>query len=451
MENTQYKASLDNMDVSRLLYVNGLAGLLRWWILGLLAIVIGCMFLPWQQNIRGYGTLTAFTPSDRPQKVYANVPGRIVGWHVMEGELVQEGDTLVKMVEIKNEYFDPQILDRKRQQLKAQEASISRLFEKVKALDRQIDALELGLATSLNQAQNKLKDARYKVTMDSADLNAANLNYQTALEQYERGKSLYEEGLISLTKLENLRVKMQENQAKLQSATNKLAISRNQYLNAILEITSIEAEYNDKISKAISTKNSTLSYINEAENKLTNMQIETTNLEMRRSYYIVRAPRTGYVLKAIKMGIGEIMKEGDPLLTIMPHNPQMATELYIEPHDIVLLNEGNKVRLRFDGWPALVFSGWPNASLGTFGGIVQVIDRLNSYNGKYRVLITPDPDDTPWPEQLRLGSGVYGWAMLKDVPVWYEIWRQINGFPPMPTDLAVDGFTKSAKDSSNQN
>ena len=29
-----------------------------------------------------------------------------------------------------------------------------------------------------------------------------------------------------------------------------------------------------------------------------------------------------------------------------------------------------------------------------------------------------------------MGSGVYGWALLDDVPVWYELWRQINGFPP---------------------
>jgi hypothetical protein len=23
--------------------------------------------------------------------------------------------------------------------------------------------------------------------------------------------------------------------------------------------------------------------------------------------------------------------------------------------------------------------------------------------------------------------------MLQQVPLWYEIWRQINGFPPLPT------------------
>jgi hypothetical protein len=25
---------------------------------------------------------------------------------------------------------------------------------------------------------------------------------------------------------------------------------------------------------------------------------------------------------------------------------------------------------------------------------------------------------------------VQGWVILDSVPVWYEIWRQLNGFPP---------------------
>jgi hypothetical protein len=55
---------------------------------------------------------------------------------------------------------------------------------------------------------------------------------------------------------------------------------------------------------------------------------------------------------------------------------------------------------------------------------------VDSKNGKFRILVTPDPDDVPWPKQLRLGSGVRGWVMLDTVPLWFEIWRQLNGFPP---------------------
>jgi len=108
----------------------------------------------------------------------------------------------------------------------------------------------------------------------------------------------------------------------------------------------------------------------------------------------------------------------------------MAVELYVKPVDLPLLAEGVKVRLQFDGWPAIVFSGWSETSVGTFGGIVKVIDRVNSPNGKFRVLITPDPNDDPWPGLIRPGGGVYGWAMLNNVTMGYELWRQFNGFPP---------------------
>jgi hypothetical protein len=97
--------------------------------------------------------------------------------------------------------------------------------------------------------------------------------------------------------------------------------------------------------------------------------------------------------------------------------------------DIPLLRKGQKIRLQFDGYPALVFSGWPDASLGTFGGILKVIDFSESRPNVFRLLVVPDPEDTPWPPALRMGSGALGWMMLENVPVWYELWRRLNGFP----------------------
>ena len=97
------------------------------------------------------------------------------------------------------------------------------------------------------------------------------------------------------------------------------------------------------------------------------------------------------------------------------------------------------MRLQFDGWPALQFSGWPNTMVGTFGGTVEVIDPVDSKAGKFRVLVTEDPEDKPWPEQLRMGSPVYGWALLDTVPLWYEIWRRLNGFPPAINEADATG------------
>jgi len=102
-------------------------------------------------------------------------------------------------------------------------------------------------------------------------------------------------------------------------------------------------------------------------------------------------------------------------------------ELHIDPIDVPLIHEGSKVMFQFDGWPAIVFRGWPNTSYGTFNGEVVAVDQVTNENGAYRILVAPSEK---WPENLRAGTGARGIAMLNNVPLWYEIWRQLNSFPP---------------------
>ena len=125
-----------------------------------------------------------------------------------------------------------------------------------------------------------------------------------------------------------------------------------------------------------------------------------------------------------------MLKEGEMAVEIVPDTIQYAVELFIDPVDLPLVNKGQKVRFIFDGFPAIIFSGWPDNSYGTFGGKVVAIESAAGDKGKFRILVTEDPADRKWPPQLRLGSGATGIALLKDVPVYYELWRNINGFPP---------------------
>jgi multidrug resistance efflux pump len=154
------------------------------------------------------------------------------------------------------------------------------------------------------------------------------------------------------------------------------------------------------------------------------------NYDARNKLYYVRAPQSGQITKAKKAGIGEMLKEGDMLVEIVPEKVQFAVQLFIDPMDLPLVSIGQKVRFIFDGFPAIVFSGWPQSSIGTFGGRVAAIETNVSANGKFRVLVKEDDPTHPWPKQLRMGGGAKGIALLKDVRVYYELWRIINGFPP---------------------
>lgn len=395
--------------------------------LGLLALLAG--FLPWTQNIRSSGTLTTLRPQDRPQTVPSTIAGRIERWRVREGQRVRKGDTLVDIAEVKEKYFDPQLVQRTREQLEAKIASLSENKAKNAALTDQQVALRAGLQVSLSKARNYVEQSRLKVNSDEADLVAVRNDYTIAQRQQQRQEELYRQGLKSLTELEQRRLKFQEATAKLQSAENKLAASRQALRNAQLELASLSAEYQDKLAKSESDRRSVTTYQFDTEGQIAKMRNELANLSIRAGYYQITAPQDGYVVRALKEGLGEIVKEGEPIVTVMPDAPALAAELYVQPMDIPLLRVGRKVRLQFDGWPALVFSGWPGTSFGTFGGVVAVIDNIDS-QGQYRILVTPDPEHEPWPKLLRVGSGVYGWALLDDVPIWYELWRQVNGFPP---------------------
>jgi multidrug efflux pump subunit AcrA (membrane-fusion protein) len=395
-----------------------------------LGILFLALFLPWTQNIRSTGVVTSLLPENRPQTVNTIISGKIAKWYVTEGQYVNKGDTLMQLLEVKDSFFNPDLLKRMDEQLNAKKQGLDATTEKAKALKNQIEALKQGQALSIEKAKNKLKQVELKLLSDSMDMVALKIEQNISKDQLERQQSLYDKGLKSLTELEQRKVKFQEATAKAISGETKFLAAKNELLNAQIELSSLQAEYADKLFKAESEYNSTMAYAFDIEANLAKTQNDIENYTIRNGNYFITAPKSGFVVKALKAGIGEIIKEGEAVLSIVDKNSVNAVELYVKAMDIPLLKKGTKVRLQFDGWPALVFSGWSGSSFGTFGGKVEVIDFVNSNGGKYRILVVPDENDIEWPEQLRMGGGVYGWALLNDVPIWYEIWRQLNGFPP---------------------
>ena len=403
-------------------------------------VVFVILFLPWTQNFRSRGIVTALKPEHRPQTVHSVIPGRIEQWYVQEGEFVNRGDTILFISEIKDEYMDPELLDRTKLQVDAKFLSVRSYEEKVKAQENQIGALTQNNRLRLEQAQNRLQQAQLSIMSDSIMLEAELLNLSVAEAQFERMESLYEQGLKSLTELEQRKIKLQETLAKRISAENKLLSSRNDLLTAQIELNAIDNDFQDKLAKVNAERYTALSDQYDAEATLTKLENQLSNYTVRSGMYYVLAPQSGYITQAIQVGIGETIKEGAEIVSIMPEDYSLAVELYIAPIDLPIVKTGNRVRFIFDGWPAIVFSGWPQLSNGTFGGVVYAIDNFTSSNNMYRILVVPDPDEEPWPDAIRPGSGADGIALLNDVPIWYEIWRQMNGFP-------ADFYTlKEAKD-----
>jgi len=388
------------------------------------------LFLPWTQNVTSKGNITTLRLDQRPQTIQSPIPGRIEKWYVREGDSVKKGDTILFISEIKNEYFDPNLMKRTQQRIDAKGKSVSSYQNKVKSLDNQIASLQQELVLKSEQARNKLLQANLKVTSDSINYEAAKTNLSIAERQYSRTETLQKEGLKAVKDVEEKKLKLQETQAKIIAAENKLLVSKNEVINAKIELNRIKASYTDKISKAESNKFAAESGQFDTEAQVTKLETSFSNYSKRNELYYIKAPQDGFINKAIRGGIGQTFKEGEKLVGIMPTNFEIAVESYVDPIDLPLIHKGESVQVQFDGWPAIVFSGWPNASYGTFTGKVVAIENFISDNGKYRILIAPDKEMPEWPKALRAGSGARTMALLEDVPIWYELWRKLNGFPP---------------------
>ncbi|MGY6523138.1 MAG: HlyD family secretion protein [Mongoliitalea sp.] len=399
--------------------------ILLWMLLGAFLF----LFLPWTQNIRSQGFVTALRPDQRPQTVHTIIAGRIEKWYVAEGDFVHKGDTVLLVSEIKDDYFDPQLLERTQMQVDAKTMSAFSYSEKVKAIEIQIEAMRQNNKLRVEQATNRLRMAELQVISDSIRFEQAKVNFKIGEEQLKRAEKLFQEGLRSLTDFEQRELRFQEVQAGMIAAENSLLQSVNARIAAQIELNAIDNDFRDRMAKARADMFESMSAQFDTEATVTKLENQYSNYEMRTGFRYILAPQDGYITQAVQVGIGETIKEGSEIISIMPANAQLAVEMFVAPVDYPLMRVGSKVRFIFDGWPAIVFSGWPQITNGTFGGVIHAIDNFASPNGKYRILVVEDPEDEKWPEALRIGSGADGIALLNDVPLWYEIWRQLNGFP----------------------
>lgn len=417
------------------------------WMLILIGCLLLCLFLPWTQNIQSNGQVSTLNPQQRPQQVNSIIAGRIAQWNVKDGDLVKKGDTLLRITEVKEEYLDPSQLSRVDEQIKAKDASIDFYQNKATATNSQASALDNAKKLKLSQLIIKLKQYNLLVQSDSMSYLASENQLKIAFQQLQRQKQMYDAGLKSLTDFEQRQQAYQDALSKKISAENKFYNSKNELLNMKIERSSIEQEYSEKILKATGDRFSTLSEIATTQSEVSKLKNQLANYKIRRGFYVICAPQNGQVIKTSKAGIGETVKEGDLLLEIVPQSFDFAVEIFVDAVDLPLLNKNQKVRLQFDGFPAIVFSGWPNSSYGTFGGKIAAIDPSISLNGKFRTWVVPDESEKSWPKNLGYGSGAKGIALLKDVPVIYELWRKLNGFPPeyYTKTVVLENKTKGKK------
>ena len=422
---------MNNLKAYQSIYGYNKNSKIKYWVIGFFISISVILFLPWTQNVRAKGNVTTLRQEQRPQELNSIIPGKIQKWYVKEGDHVNQGDTILQISEIKDDYLDPNLVNRTGQQIGAKQMSVEYYKNKVAATANQIGAIGNNRTLKQSQLENKITQLQLKQQSDSVDVIAAVNDFVIVSKQYKRQQNMYDSGLVSLTQLEQRNMALQNANAKKISAENKLANTRQDLLIAKTEKNAINQDYLEKFSKAQGEQFQSMSQIAGGQGDVAKLENQYSNYSIRKGMYFITAPQNGQITKAKKAGIGEIIKDGEMLVEIVPDNLDYAVELFVSPMDLPLISKDQKVQFLFDGFPAIVFSGWPNSSYGTFTGKVVAVENSVSNNGKFRILVVEDKSaKKKWPTQLKIGAGAQGFALLKNVAVWYELWRNINGFPP---------------------
>ena len=406
---------------------------------GLFFVLVFILFVPWTQNINTSGIVTTQFQEQRPQQINSIIPGKIIKWWVKEGDFVQKGDTIVELADTKDDYLDPRLIERTNDQLIAKKQKVDFYDSKITNIKGQIAAIEEGFKLKESAIRNKIQQLERKILIDSAELSAAKIDLEVGTNQYNRAGKMLNDGIISLVDYERRTQSFNKAKAGFQEKQQKFLNTKQDVLIARIELNTLKQDVNDKLFKlkgdianSNTEKSTVIAEVAKNENELSNYRI-------RGGQKWLVAPQTGQIIKAKKAGINEIVKEGEMIVEIVPNSFKYAVELFVKPMDLALINKGQDVRLQFDGYPAIVFSGWPNSSYGTFAGKISAIETNRNENGQFRVLIIPDMSVKNWPSNLKIGTGAQGFALLNDVPIWYELWRQLNGFPPDFYTLEVKG------------
>lgn len=388
------------------------------------AAAASLVVVPWQQSVEGAGRVVAFAAVERRQDIDAPIEGRVTVWHVREGAAVKAGEPLAELSD-----NDPLILQRLKDERVALEARRAAADSRATSIGRRLGALTASKEAALKAAASRVSMAGQRITAARQSLEAAQANAKAAELNFTRQQQLLEQGLTSrrgfeLAELERVRAatEVDRSRAALQAAEAESLALEADRLKAGTDLDALvdDARANEAAARA----------------EEANVVAEIARLDVRlarQSNQVVRAPLDGRVFRLFGGQGGEFVKAGDPLMAIVPDVAEPAVEVWLNGVDVPLVTEGRKVRLQFEGWPAVQFAGWPQVAVGTFGGVVALVDAHDDGKGRFRVVVRPDPlDPQPWPSAryLRQGIRANAWVLLDTVRLGFELWRRFSGFPP---------------------
>ncbi len=396
----------------------------------LLLLVPVLLFVPWVQNVGANGRVIALDPLDRIQIIPAPVTGVLEEVFVQEGTFVEQGDLLARMRD-----QDPFFKERLEDQVRIAELKVDAANKMVESYDFQRESLRSARGEAVSSAEFGLQVAEENLAALEEDLRGYEAKLAQKRADFERQRNLLEGGAASEDAFQEAERDFLEAEANLKSAEKRVEQAKSQVKAKQADIGKVRNDEQAKLDKLEAEQQDAISKQQLAEKEL----LDAKSRAQRQDTQEVRAKRTGTILRIHAANSADLITQGTALIELIPQTDELAVELWVRGVDAPLVAPGRKARLQFEGWPAVQFAGWPSVAVGTFGGVVRFIDAHGDQDGRFRVLIVPDPESDPWPNELYVRQGIRanGWLLLNEVSLAYEIWRNLNAFPP--TVQAPDG------------
>jgi len=394
----------------------------------LLGFVVAGILLPWQQTSICEGDVVARLPQLRRQVVTSTAKGVVskMKTDLREGDKVDKGEVILEL-----EAFSQNQLE---------QTSIQK-----RTLEIKLASNEQILLNLINQVATDTENLKRFLLAFEAEVKAATAKWRQSQAEAEGQKSVHDQANRELVVSAKLRgafdpeIKYQQAFNKEEAEFQKLEKARSAVVEAFEEMTSKEESLASKKSE-VDTK------IIELSSKVEKQKSEITIIQKDQQDVLVKIDELGRLIivspsdgliQAIQVQMGtNTVKEGDPLFEVIPNTSDLVVELNVRGLDQPLIHVGDEVRLQFDGWPAIQFIGWPSVAIGTFGGRVITKSPSDDSKGNFKIIVAPDPKQETWPDSryLRQGVRAKGWVILQTVPLGFEVWRQINGFPATRDD-----------------
>ena len=384
---------------------------------------IAMLLLPWVQNIQATGEVTAFLPNERQQTVDTPVGGRVLRWHVQEGSIVKAGDLLADVSDI-----DPGALVRLEGQKRELQSKIDAKDQELRSYQLQLQQIESGRDLQVGAARQRLDGVGERARGAREAVSGAEASLTAATTQSARLARLLRSGVVSRRDVEVAERDAEVARRSLNSSRATLEAAKAELRAADVEVDRTRADAQARVESASASASKVAGEVADGRQSMLKLEVDIA----RQRAQTITAPRDGVVLRLLNNPDAEVLKPGDPLVVLVPETSRRGVALLVRGNDAPLITPGRKVRLQFEGWPAVQFGGWPEVAVGSFAGEVAFVDPTDDGKGKFRVMVVPDESERSWPSDrfLRQGSQARGWILLDRVTVGYETWRQLNGFPP---------------------